>query len=222
MKRKVILTADGSSSIWIEDMNENYHSGHGALQESRHVFIRNGLDFLKDNDSIRIFEMGFGTGLNALLAAEFAAEHGILIEYVGVEAFPLEEELILELNYSDLVSVNVKDMFHSIHGMIWGDTHTLAPNFKFTKIHERIQDLTLPMGTFDIVFFDAFGPRAQGEMWELEVLQKMYAILNADGVFVTYCAKGQLKRDLRYLGFEVISLDGPPGKREMTRARKIC
>ena len=220
MKREVIRTSDGSSTIRIEAMEENYHSGHGALQEARHVFIQYGLEFLKEKDSIRVFEMGFGTGLNALLAAEFALEQGRHIEYTGIEAFPVEEELISQLNYNELVLPELTATYHQMHTASWGVTHPINSLFQFQKIHAKIEEWEAPLGLFDVVFFDAFGPRAQGEMWEIEILQKMHRLLLPGGVFVTYCAKGQLKRDLRSLGFEVESLPGPPGKREMTRGVK--
>jgi tRNA U34 5-methylaminomethyl-2-thiouridine-forming methyltransferase MnmC len=220
MKREVIQTADGSSTIRIEEMDENYHSGHGALQEARHVFIRNGIDLLKEKKTIRVFEMGFGTGLNAILAAEFALENNVFVDYSGIEAYPVEEALISQLNYIDLVSQDLKETFHQMHMASWNDIHPMGPSFQFQKIHAKIEDWEPENSSFDIVFFDAFGPRAQGEMWDMIILQKMYSLLAADGVFVTYCAKGQLKRDLRSLGFEVESLPGPPGKREMTRGVK--
>jgi len=221
MKREVIRTSDGSSTIRIEAMEENYHSGHGALQEARHVFIQHGLEFLEEKNLIRVFEMGFGTGLNALLAAEFALNNSVRLEYTGIEAYPVEEELITQLNYSELVSNNSKSIFSRMHSSNWEDVHSLDKLFQFQKIHAKIEDWVIPDERFDIVFFDAFGPRAQGEMWEIEILQKMCHLLSQGGVFVTYCAKGQLKRDLRSLGFEVESLPGPPGKREMTRGVKV-
>lgn len=221
MKREVIVTSDGSHTIRIAELDENYHSGHGALQEAKHVFIKNGLEYLKDKTQIRIFEMGFGTGLNALLSLQFALDSEIEVDYTGIEAFPVEHNLISQLNYSKLVSERVASFFHAMHELDWNVQHQLIPNFKFTKLHQKIESWSCPERKFDLVYFDAFGPRAQGEMWHLEVLSKMYNLLDSGGVLVTYCAKGQLKRDLRSLGFTVETLPGPPGKREMTRAIKL-
>jgi tRNA U34 5-methylaminomethyl-2-thiouridine-forming methyltransferase MnmC len=220
VKREVIQTADGSSTIRIEEMDENYHSGHGALQEARHVFIRNGIDLLKEKKTIRVFEMGFGTGLNAILAAEFALKNDVFVDYFGIEAYPVEEALISQLNYIDLVSEDLKETFNQMHTASWNVKHQLTPSFQFQKIHAKIEAWEHEKSSFDIVFFDAFGPRAQGEMWDITILKKMHELLVPGGIFVTYCAKGQLKRDLRSLGFEVESLPGPPGKREMTRGVK--
>lgn len=220
MKREVIRTADGSSTIRIESMEENYHSGHGALQEARHVFIKNGLDFLREYKKICVFEMGFGTGLNALLAAEFALKHGIRVEYTGVEAYPVEKELISQLNYTEKLD-SLSDIYNQMHSVCWGKQHMLDPLFEFHKIHSRIEDWEGSWDQFDIVFFDAFGPRAQGELWEVEILRKMYQLLISGGIFVTYCAQGQFKRNMRSVGFEVQSLPGPPGKREMTKGIKF-
>jgi tRNA U34 5-methylaminomethyl-2-thiouridine-forming methyltransferase MnmC len=220
MKRQVIRTADGSSTIRMVEMAENYHSTRGAIQESRHVFINQGLHYVQDKDPVRIFELGFGTGLNALLALGYAMEKGIQVHYTGIEAYPLEEDLISQLNYTNHFSEEIKGMFSQMHAVTWGEDVQLSPFFQFKKVYERIEYWT-ETGTFDLIFFDAFGPRSQGELWSLDILRKMQHLLLPGGVFVTYCAKGQLKRDLRYLGFEVQSIEGPPGKREMTRAIKL-
>ncbi len=220
MKREVIRTADGSSTIRMVEMAENYHSTHGAIQESRYVFINQGLDYIQDTDPVRIFELGFGTGLNALLAFEYAKEKGIQVHYTGIEAYPLEEDLISQLNYINHFSEEIKGMFSQMHAVKWGEDVQLSPFFQFKKVYERIE-YWIETGTFDLIFFDAFGPRSQGELWSLDILRKMQHLLLPGGVFVTYCAKGQLKRDLRYLGFDVQSIEGPPGKREMTRAIKL-
>jgi tRNA U34 5-methylaminomethyl-2-thiouridine-forming methyltransferase MnmC len=221
LKRKIIITSDGSSSIRDEILEENYHSGHGALQEARHVFIKNGIEIAETTFPIRIFEMGFGTGLNALLAAEFAQKNRCLIEYTGIEAFPVEDVLIKQLNYRELISKEMALIFLKMHSTSWEKRHELSPYFQFRKIHAKIEEWELPNELYDFIFFDAFGPRVQSSMWSLDILEKMHELLDMKGVFVTYCAKGQLKRDLRSLGFDVKSLPGPPGKREMIRAIKM-
>lgn len=220
MKREVIETADGSNTIFISEMNENYHSGHGALQEALHVFISNGLGALNDKKEISIFEVGFGTGLNAILSLIHADNNDQIIHYSGIEAFPVEKELIDQIGYEKLVDAKYKEPFYEMHSLTWETIHKLKPNFSFQKIHQKIENFQVTPNSIDILFFDAFGPRAQSEMWDIGILEKMYTMLKPEGFFVTYCAKGQVKRDLKSLGFKVEALAGPPGKREMTRAMK--
>lgn len=219
MKRIVQLTEDGSSTIYIEEMDENYHSSHGAVQEAKHVFLKYGLDAV-NNNTVKIFEMGFGTGLNALLTIESINRSGKKIFYSAIEAFPVEKDLISELNYLDLVDGDLSLEFNKMHDSQWGENIDITDTFCLHKIHEKIEDYKVDIETVDLVYFDAFGPRAQSEMWKREVLDKMYSMLKTGGVLVTYCAMGQFKRDLKSLGFELESLPGPPGKREMTRAIK--
>jgi tRNA U34 5-methylaminomethyl-2-thiouridine-forming methyltransferase MnmC len=221
MKREIIQTADGSNTIYIPDMDENYHSSHGALQEALHVFIKNGLELKKNLPQINIFEMGFGTGLNALLSfieAEKGKQH---ISYKGIEAYPVEQELIKAIHYEDLVDERFHNGFQQMHEFSWNEPHALTPNFTFEKIHAKIEEYQVEQEQVDLVFYDAFGPRAQESMWHPSILKKMYDILKPSGTLVTYCAKGQVKRDLKALGFTIEAVPGPPGKREMTLAHKI-
>lgn len=220
MKREIIQTADGSNTIYIPEMDENYHSSHGALQEALHVFIKNGLELKKDLSKVAIFEMGFGTGLNALLSfieAEKVKQH---ISYRGIEAYPVEPELINAIRYEDLVDERFHNGFHQMHELSWNEPHVLTSNFMFEKIHSKIEDYQVVPESADLVFYDAFGPRAQEAMWHPNILKKMYDILKSNGMLVTYCAKGQVKRDLKALGFIIEAVPGPPGKREMTLAHK--
>jgi tRNA U34 5-methylaminomethyl-2-thiouridine-forming methyltransferase MnmC len=219
VKREIIITHDGSKTIHIPDLNENYHSGHGALQEAVHVFIENGLKSL-ESEHVSVFEMGFGTGLNAYLAMIFADESHKMIHYTGVEAFPLQTELISQLDYPELVNRKLESAFLKMHELEWGSAHQITRHFCFTKLHQKIEDFTPGKEAFDLVFYDAFGPRAQEEMWKTDILHKMWYLLKSGGVLVTYCARGQFRRDLISLGFEVDRLPGPPGKREMIRAVK--
>lgn len=219
MERKLILTKDGSSSIYLPDLNEHYHSSHGALQEALHVFIRNGLDQIK-SDEIRIFELGFGTGLNALLTFDRALSENKKVKYTGIEAFPIEMELISALNYPDLINSNLVQLFLQMHTSPWDQEVELDSYFTLKKIHAKIQSYAIEENEFDLIYFDAFGFRAQSEMWEASVLSKMFRSLKPGGIMVTYAARGQFKRDLKAIGFEVVSLPGPPGKREMTKAVK--
>jgi tRNA U34 5-methylaminomethyl-2-thiouridine-forming methyltransferase MnmC len=220
MKREVIETADGSKTIYIPEMSENYHSNHGALQEAQHVFIKNGLHVFAEKKEVYVFEMGFGTGLNAMLSMVEADRTKQKVYYTGIEAYPLEMEIIQQIDYEKLVDDKFNKYFKEMHLSNWAQKHTISDTFSFEKIHEKIQDYTVLEDTMDLVYFDAFGPRAQEEMWGISILEKMYKILKSGGVFVTYCAKGQVKRDLKSLGFIVENLEGPPGKREMTRAIK--
>lgn len=221
MKREVILTADGSKTIFIPEMDENYHSMHGAFQEAMHVFIQSGLRYLTQKQDITIFEIGFGTGLNALLSMVEAENSKRKINYVGIEAFPVESELIAEIEYEKRVDDKFRESFSFMHSSKWNEKHELSSNFSFTKIHSKIQDYQPTSSSADVVFFDAFGPRKQSEMWSQSVLEQMYTILKPNGFLVTYCAQGQVKRDLKSVGFTVEVLPGPPGKREMTRAFKL-
>jgi len=197
-------------------MDENYHSHHGAIQEAEHVFIKHGLEHIKEK-SVRIFELGFGTGLNALLTYKRSRELGVKIEYLGLEAFPVEDELVQALNYLDLIGEDFRDAFEMMHKAEWNQ-HFEMEGFQLTKVNQKIQQFETNSQEFDVIFFDAFGPRAQDEMWQLPVLTKMADLLRSGGVLVTYCAQGQFKRHLKSLGFEIERLPGPPGKREMTRA----
>ena len=220
MKREIIQTADGSNTIYIPEMDENYHSSHGALQEALHVFIKNGLELKKDLLHIDIFEMGFGTGLNALLSYIEAENGKEFISYKGIEAYPVEKALIEAIAYEKLVDEKFHAGFHQMHELSWNESHVLTPNFTFEKIHGKIEDYQVVQESVDLVFYDAFGPRAQEAMWHPSILKKMYDILKPTGTLVTYCAKGQVKRDLKSLGFRIEAVPGPPGKREMTLAHK--
>lgn len=218
---KIITTSDGSHSLFNEELNETYHSVHGAIQESLHVFIQSGLTYFIEKfnpNHISILEVGFGTGLNALLTVQTAQHSSLLFHYKTLEAFPLEEEVWSQLNYGD--ALNSKENFDSLHRVSWEEQHTILPNFQFQKHHIKLQDVVLTPSLFDIIFFDAFAPNKQPELWEIDTLKKVTDALRTNGVFVTYCAKGQLKRDLKSLGLTVETIPGPPGKKEMVRAIK--
>lgn len=201
---KVITTSDGSHSLLNEELDETYHSRHGAVQESMHVFIKNGLEYFPGND-VNIFEVGFGTGLNALLSAQSSKN----VNYTSIEAFPLEESVYSQLNYEP------RDLLISLHANPKLETR----NFKLNRLHTTLQLIQVEP-VYDIIFFDAFAPSKQPEMWELPMIEKVCNALTRGGLFVTYCAKGQLKRDLKSLGMEVETLPGPPGKKEMVRGTK--
>jgi tRNA U34 5-methylaminomethyl-2-thiouridine-forming methyltransferase MnmC len=218
---KIITTHDGSHSLLHEQLNETYHSIHGAVQESKHVFIKHGLDFVNQHgkaSTINLLEVGFGTGLNALLTLQYALTHNLTIHYTTVEAFPVEEAVWSMLNYTE--STDSRIWFQKLHHANWDEWINISPEFQLRKLRSTLQAVALEQGYFDLIYFDAFAPNKQPEMWEVTMLKKVVAAMKPKGVFVTYCAKGQLKRDLQSLQLTVESLPGPPGKREMVRAQK--
>jgi len=212
------ITADGSHTLYVPGINEHYHSHFGAITESRHIFINAGLASL-DTASTAILEAGFGTGLNALLTALYAEDHKITVSYTALEKYPLTTALIRQLNYGTLTGSRGEKILEELHASPWGEPTQISDWFTLNKI---LMDLTSegPEGLFDLVYYDAFGPDKQPEMWSEEVLSRIAAVTHEGSLFVTYSAKGDLKRMLRTLGFEVKLLPGPPGKRVMTRAVK--
>ncbi len=218
----IITTADGSHSLLNTALNETYHSVHGAIRESRHVFIQHGLDYFLNKtgkNEVRILEIGFGTGLNAFLSAFHANHSGTRIYYQSWEAFPVEEDVYTKLNYPKELGSELS--FFQLHEAPWNHEVHISDWFSLEKRRANlITDLMKDSDEFDIVFYDAFAPSKQPEMWTMEVLKKTTSSLRPGGMWVTYCAKGQLKRDLKSLGLQVESLPGPPGKREMLRATR--
>jgi len=216
MPVRIITTADGSHSLLHTDLDETYHSRHGALQESEYVFLQKGFDFFVAQHkpkSINILEIGFGTGLNAWLTLQRAKQTGIVVNYTSLENYPLDKNIWSNLNYAE---TDKKD-FEKLHEAEWNKVESIHQNFNLHKIKGSLQNSTLSIIHSHIIFYDAFAPNKQPEMWELPMLKKVCDTLLAHGVFVTYCAKGQVKRDLKSLGLSVENLPGPPGKREMLR-----
>ena len=217
---KIITTEDGSHSLLLEELDETYHSIHGAIQESNHVFIEAGLNYWLDKNpastSLRILEFGFGTGLNALLTS-LRIKSKIKVAYDSLEKYPLTKEISNSLNYG--VVLNNSELFNTIHSVNWSTAQTITPNFSLNKIEVDFREYA-NTNQYDIIYFDAFSPSKQPELWTKEIFHKCYQLLNQGGLLVTYSAKGQLKRDLKSLGFMVESLPGPPGKFEITRAIK--
>ncbi len=217
---EVIATGDGSHSILNTALQETYHSRHGAIQESTHVFIDHGfrvLEWLRPGP-VQILEVGFGTGLNAALTQIEAARHGRSVIYESWEKFPLPDPVWQQLNYGSLLGR--PEVFNAIHRAPWNEPTEISPGFTLFK---RTGDLLVDavMGSFDLIYYDAFAPSKQPEMWTLDILRKITSTLVPGGILVTYCAKGQVKRDLAALGLSVETLPGPPGKKEMTRARRV-
>lgn len=222
IKPQAVLTADGSMTLSVPNSDEHYHSTHGALQESKHVYIQNGLLQIQKS-AVRILEIGLGTGLNCLLTYDtfLKSEHIHKIEYTAVEAYPIEPDIIAELGYHNLIkSIDSEKFLKQLHTSPANTTFEAATNFYCLLHHRKIEEITLPKNEYDLVYFDAFGPRTQPEMWSEEILQKMFDSIDSGGMLLTYCAKGSVKRSLKSIGFVVESLPGPPGKREITRALK--
>jgi tRNA U34 5-methylaminomethyl-2-thiouridine-forming methyltransferase MnmC len=217
MTNKLVITNDGSHSIFNPEVNETYHSKHGAIVEAEYVFIKNGL-LAENKKQFSILEVGFGTGLNALLTAQKAQQKKIAINYHGIELYPVPKESYIQLNFTELIGEE-KSKLLNLHECNWEEEHVINKFFKLTKNEIALENYTSKT-KFDIIYFDAFSPEKQPELWTAEVFQNMYNLLNEDGFLVTYCAKGVVKRTMKAVGFEIIVLDGPPGKRQMTRANK--
>ncbi|NDE60853.1 MAG: methyltransferase [Cyclobacteriaceae bacterium] len=221
---KIITTEDGSHSLYHEGLQETYHSFHGAFKESIHVFMLYGLDsWLARNPKkypIRIFEVGFGTGLNAWLTLVWAEQNQIPVLYHSIEPFPLGPEIYSQLNYieQDHGIWHYHKYFSALHEVAWNQGGPLSDYFNIKKDQVRLEDSDLYPS--DVVFYDAFAPSKQPELWTKEILAPVVDAMRPGAVFTTYCAKGQLKRDLKELGLQVETLPGPPGKKEMTRAWK--
>ena len=222
MKHEIIVTSDGSHSLYLKDLDEHYHSIHGAIQESVHVFIKAGLHLVAPLHPapIHVLEIGFGTGLNALLTAIETKKENWKVNYTSLEAFPLDLELIAKLNYIQCLNNEALSAFYQeLHQCKWEEEVQVSDEMTLLKLKNTLQEVVLP-SSFHLIYFDAFGPRVQPEMWVDEVFAKMFAALTPNGCLVTYCAKGEVKRALKRAGFEVQTLQGPPGKREMVRAIK--
>jgi tRNA U34 5-methylaminomethyl-2-thiouridine-forming methyltransferase MnmC len=215
---EIKVTADGSHTLYVPSLNEHYHSHFGAITESKHIFIDAGLASLS-GDTVSILEVGFGTGLNALLTAIHAGEYKTRISYTTLEKYPLDPSIVRQLNYGLLAGRKGQQLFDAIHDAPWG---TLVNITEWFSLNKTITDLTTedPRGLFDLIYYDAFGPDKQPDMWTIEVMRKIAAVSRPGTVLVTYSAKGKLKRILRELGFKVTLLPGPPGKRVITRAVK--
>lgn len=220
MNRQIITTADGSKTIQIVEWKEQYHSMHGAIQEAMHIYITAGLLSIK-NESISILEMGFGTGLNCFLTFEQALKNKLTINYTGIEAYPVTAIEHKALGYITVIDDTIANYLTTIETCNWNETVTIHPSFILRKVHTSFETWQVPANTYDLIYFDAFSPNIQPELWTTLMFIKMFTILKTDGVLVTYCAKGQVKRNLKEAGFTVESLPGPIGKREITRAIKI-
>lgn len=234
MKREIVITADGSSTIHLPDWNEQYHSKHGAIQEAYHVFIKHGLNHLYQSNTLSchsglvsesyketaILEIGFGTGLNAFITLLETEKLDIAVDYFGVEAYPVSMEEVLQLNYpTELKVESKKDVFLQLHRTAWEKKQKISTQFSITK-QKRFFHQINELDTYNLIYFDAFGARVQPELWTEAIFEKMYRALKQGGVLVTYAAKGSVRRAMQAVGFKVEKLPGPPGKREMLRGSK--
>lgn len=217
----LFITGDGSHSIESKEFGVPYHSRHGAVQETLHVFIKAALHLQAEKkQALSILDIGFGTGLNALATLIESQKLALDIDYTAVEAFPLPFAVVKQLNYIEqLQQPKLADSYFEMHSLSWGQKHQISSQFSLTKLNQRFESLQFNEA-FDIIYYDAFAPNAQPELWDEPIMKRMYNALKEDGVLTTYCAKGAFKRTLKKIGFQVEAIPGPPGKREMTRAWK--
>lgn len=224
MNREIRTTNDGSKTLFISDLNENYHSHHGALQEAKHVFIDNGLKLI-NNCEINILELGFGTGLNVLVTIDefMKTDKNHIIHYMTLEKYPISTDEISQLNYGSLFNNQmISEIFEKIHHCEWNKKTEITPNFYFTKIQcdfFELKNLMLPK--INLVYFDCFGARVQPDLWEKELFEMVSDKMDDNGLLTTYSSKGSVRRILQNLNFKVEKKAGPPGKREMINAFKM-
>lgn len=224
MQRNLIVTKDGSHSVTIPEWEVSYHSVHGAIKESLHVFIEAGLHYWLQQHTAAsrcvVFEMGFGTGLNALLTLLDAEQLQRKIHYETVEAYPLEISMVQRLNYCDTLQQPIwKPVFESLHTCGWNKRELISPFFSFKKVNTLLTEYAASEPV-NVIYYDAFAPNAQPELWTSAIFKQMLQMLAPDGVLVTYCSKGDVRRAMLSAGFLVEKIPGPPGKREMLRAMR--
>jgi len=217
MNLELVNTYDGSNSLKNLIINDSYHSKYGAINESKHIFINNGLKRISKK-KIRVLEIGFGTGLNALLTQLYCDKKKQNIIYHTIDNLPLKKDTYSSLNYCDQLKID-KDIFLKIHNSLWENEIELSNFFVLKKINCDFTK-TLLNEKYDLIYFDAFSPSKQPEMWVLDNFKKLYNCLNRNGVLITYSSKGDVKRTIKEVGFNVFSVEGPTGKREITLACK--
>jgi tRNA U34 5-methylaminomethyl-2-thiouridine-forming methyltransferase MnmC len=222
VKTEIRQTKDGSTTLFVPELNEHYHSINGALQESLHVFIRAGLEqALQQQSRVRVLEVGFGTGLNALLSLQHVLGQPAAVQYDTLEKYPLSWDLIRDMHFEKFIlNPELMDYLPQLHQAPWEQAVALLPNFTLQKIQADLQTHALPGQYYHLIYFDAFAPEKQPELWTDEIFRKLYEALLPGGMLVSYCAKGSFKRSLKAAGFRLEALPGPAGKREMTRAHR--
>lgn len=216
---KVVLTADGSNTIYSERHKAHFHSLNGAVQESKHIFVRNGYDFFSLNE-INVLEIGFGTGLNAALTASAANQKKCLTHYTGIELYPLSDDILSELNYNTALNPVDSEIWKKIISTEWNADKKVSDYFILTKIQGDITKVEL-LKKYSLIYFDAFAPDDQPELWTDDIFEKLFNLTTTGGALVTYCSKGIVKQALRKVGYQVSRLAGPPGKRHIIRAIKF-
>jgi tRNA U34 5-methylaminomethyl-2-thiouridine-forming methyltransferase MnmC len=219
MHPEIILTADGSHSLYVPELDEHYHSIYGAIQESRHVFIQEGF-YQQKKRTVNILEVGFGTGLNVLLTYFESKKTCKRIYFQTIDNYPLNSTIVRKLNYPEILNNKAGQIFLEIHDSPWGKKINLTSKFTILKIQANIKYYNLT-GMFDIIYYDAFGPDKQPEMWTPEIFRKIYVAMNTNAIIVTYTAKGKVRRILQETGLDVCIIPGPAGKRHMIRGIKI-
>ncbi|MES2619387.1 MAG: tRNA (5-methylaminomethyl-2-thiouridine)(34)-methyltransferase MnmD [Bacteroidota bacterium] len=220
---QIITTRDGSHTLFSEQFNEVYHSRYGAIEESKHICIKSGLDHVLSSSSqdVRIFELGFGTGLNALLTMLEAEKRNIKIDYTAIELHPVPIETIKGLNYTEILGYKFcYGPYHTTHLVRWNETHQITPYFSFKKINESVFNYLPITNYYSLIYFDAFAPTHQPEIWTAEVFKKMYDALLPGGILVTYCSKVVVQKAMKEAGFTIEKIPGPPGRREMLRVHR--
>ncbi len=220
MERKIVRTADGSKTIQLPEWNEQYHSLHGAVQEAYHVFIESGLRQFSDRE-LSILEVGFGTGLNALITLAEAPSLHLKLHYTALETAPVTEAEWRELDYGSTVDISGAALWYEqLHGCPWEQPFTLRDGFILTKRKTDLRQFVASSPAYDLIYFDAFGARVQPDLWTEDIFSRMFSALRPGGILVTYSAKGSVRRAMEAVGFRTERLPGPPGKREMLRASK--
>jgi tRNA U34 5-methylaminomethyl-2-thiouridine-forming methyltransferase MnmC len=221
MNKEFVITKDGSHTIYLPEMDEHYHSTHGAMQESMHIYINEGL-LQFSNSAISILEIGFGTGLNAFLTAIFGEKNNISVKYWSIEKYPLTETEYSKLNYASGEWQNHASIFEKIHRAPWNTDVEIEPGFTLHKIQADLTSYQFDIPTkVDLVYYDAFAPNKQPDLWTNEVIDSVSNCVNKNGILVTYCAKGSVRRAFASSGFQMERLPGPPGKKEIIRGKKL-
>jgi tRNA U34 5-methylaminomethyl-2-thiouridine-forming methyltransferase MnmC len=220
MDKEFVITEDGSHTIYLPEMDEHYHSTHGAVQESLHVYINQGL-LQSTQKEISVLEIGFGTGLNAFLTCVFAIRNNLKVTYTSIEKFPLTEAEFTKLNYSEKIFTDYADLFKKMHQCQWNSLVGIVPEFSIRKVQADLLTWDFdPTEQFNLLYYDAFAPTKQPEMWTEELINKVSASVKKDGILVTYCAKGAVRRAFATAGFQMERIPGPVGKKEILRGKK--